>query len=55
MNCKMNKKGHFDFATLIIAVLGGAIAYLIAQTHLVKNLRKDKSNAKSEKTLRVRQ
>lgn len=47
-----NKKGHFDFATLVIAILGGVIAYLIAQTNTLKQLYKNKFGTKGEKTLR---
>ena len=47
-----NKKGHFDFATLVIAILGGIIAYIISQTNTIKQLYKNKFRTKSEKALR---
>ena len=55
MKFRVNKKGHFDFITLVIAIVGGVVAYLIAQTHLVKKLSGDKFKTKSEKNLRVRE
>ncbi|HLC50221.1 MAG TPA: hypothetical protein VJI97_02230 [Candidatus Nanoarchaeia archaeon] len=47
-----NKKGHFDLATLLVAVLGGAVAYTIAQKHLLKKYFNEES--KNENSLRVR-
>jgi hypothetical protein len=53
MGLRKNKKGHFDFITLLIAIIIGLVAYLIAQIHLVKKLYKN--NIKNEKNLRVRE
>ncbi|MEK6943250.1 MAG: hypothetical protein AABX00_04270 [Nanoarchaeota archaeon] len=47
-----NKKGHFDLATLLIAIIGGAAAYAIAQKHLLKRYFNDES--KNENTVRLR-
>ncbi|MBL7055317.1 hypothetical protein ISS07_00215 [Candidatus Woesearchaeota archaeon] len=43
-----NKKGHFDLATLLIAIIGGIIAYITVEKKLWKLFVKD------EKPIRVR-
>ena len=55
MGLMKNKKGHFDLETLVISVIGGAVAYAILQKHALKQLYKNKLRSKSEKNLRFRQ
>jgi hypothetical protein len=47
----MNKKGHFDFATFMIAVFVGIIAYLATESKALKNFL-SKIKSKNEKHLR---
>lgn len=44
-----NKKGHFDLQTLLVTIMGGAVAYAITQKHLLRHL-----EAKNEDPSRVR-
>ena len=47
-----NKKGHYDFPTLAITVVGAVIAYTLARKHLLTKLSKSENTSKNEKTLR---
>jgi len=38
MDLIKNKKGHFDLETLVVAILGGVIAYLIIEAKTIKQL-----------------
>lgn len=55
MGLMKNKKGHFDLETLVISVIGVAVAYAILQKHALKQLYKNKLRPESEKNLRFRQ
>ncbi len=55
MGLMKNKKGHFDLETLVISVIGGAVAYAIAQKHILRHIYKSRHKSKSEKALHIRQ
>ena len=55
MDLMKNRKGHFDFETLVISVIGGAVAYAVAQKHILRHICKSKHKSKSEKALHIRQ
>ena len=55
MDLIKNKKGHFDSETLIVAIVGGVIAYLILEAKTIKQLWKNKFSTKSEKNIRIRE
>ena len=54
MGLMKNKKGHFDLETLIVAISGGIIAYLVAQSRAIKSLFGNKNESKDKKTARFR-
>ena len=55
MGLMKNKKGHFDLETIVITAIGGAVAYAIAQKHILRHIYKSKHKSKNEKALHIRQ